>query len=973
MIKHITEVIDIADRPVARNCYGEGGGGVGGRGSNGHHSVIGGIILGFFSYQLSGMLWTFTAMGVPAYPVHPPAYGPARMKLITRLSLQIYDRVTAKLSADLQLKLGGGLCKLLEQVKYKTRVDWHEASDGFLLSGTLDQLIEVRTVIQQSLGKDTHKKILGVLSDTEKIFEGFNYSKKSSEQKTHLNQDKKQNAKSEDTPEEKMLVSHEIHKPSNAKVSSIGKCNEATTMKSSVKKKSPPESRKTTGYKGVDRQQLNPMQTVSNNVSNPRNEAERLPCDSEKAQLSITASANCKSKMDGKKTIASSDTPDAKEEVVQRSCIIPAGMMRFLGHVHSEIFTNLEKCVDIQIQKNTDTCKLTLMQKVGSESEFETKCKEFSSFYRQLKQKTHQKEIKLDKQRQIDDEVLQTVINDVQSGSLVLIDTSKDLNSLTIYGTFDNVTFAEEMLAEALHIKDVDKNSITVGRDNRLEYVTKTGIKLSVLKGDITMEISDVIVNAANERLVHGGGVAKAIVDKGGRGIQDESSHIVRSCGEVQPGKVTWTRAGALPCKGIIHAVGPRWKPEKGSQCKKILRSAVRESLLMASGLRMKSIAFPPISAGIFGMPPTISAKVMFDAALKFANNLHPTYEGISDIRFVVIDDPTFEVFKGEFITRFTDGDPNPKQFTDRSKGQSIVTENAYIDKKPDARSCLRRENRSADSYQGISKDKPDHGGVEMRTSVNEKHSNGESRPRNQSNQEQVNHKTLETNLSKSQSGEQKTLSSGSEKAVRVEEPVASSRKSKQDSLPRGTSDTKAPYKRKTKNDESRGEDSEIEISKRNLGKEAKKASSVSDSSQFKFTIEEILLNPNVTSKNNNEKDTMEISTLTADISTSLIREPSPLTNPDNAAQSSDASNEFRNESNKIPWVTKERERQEARKGSTGFSPAEVDANKIVEPGSLMQSGEIKLSMIAFDTLELSRADLDEGPEEPVIFFISAF
>jgi O-acetyl-ADP-ribose deacetylase len=81
---------------------------------------------------------------------------------------------------------------------------------------------------------------------------------------------------------------------------------------------------------------------------------------------------------------------------------------------------------------------------------------------------------------------------------------------------------------------------------------------LRLVKGDITERNVDAIVNAANSYLKHGGGVAAAIVRKGGVIIQEESDKIVTSRGPVPVGSAVDTTAGKLPCKAVIHAVGPR-------------------------------------------------------------------------------------------------------------------------------------------------------------------------------------------------------------------------------------------------------------------------------------------------------------------------------------------------------------------------------------------------------------------------------
>ena len=178
-------------------------------------------------------------------------------------------------------------------------------------------------------------------------------------------------------------------------------------------------------------------------------------------------------------------------------------------------------------------------------------------------------------------------------------------------------------------------------------------VKLSVMKGDITDQQVDAIVSAANTRLDHGVGVAGAVINKGGYGIQKESDNYIRQHGLLKDGEVAMTGAGKLPCKRIIHAVGPMWRKAEQEKCKRALRMACLESLAAASGKKFKSIAFPAISSGIYGMPKDICAKIMFDAVKEYVTQKDPSKSTLIDIRFVNIDDLTVKVFKKEFIEFF--------------------------------------------------------------------------------------------------------------------------------------------------------------------------------------------------------------------------------------------------------------------------------------------------------------------------------
>lgn len=166
------------------------------------------------------------------------------------------------------------------------------------------------------------------------------------------------------------------------------------------------------------------------------------------------------------------------------------------------------------------------------------------------------------------------------------------------------------------------------------------GKTIRLLKGDITERAVDAIVNAANSHLQHGGGVAGAIVRKGGHIIQEESNRI----GHVNVGHAAVTGAGKLPCKYIIHAVGPRMG-EGDEDCK--LRHAVLNSLNLASGKGLKSISMPAISSGIFGFPKDRCAEILVRETLSYIK-AHPG-TSMDIIEFCVFDDLTFDYFKKEF------------------------------------------------------------------------------------------------------------------------------------------------------------------------------------------------------------------------------------------------------------------------------------------------------------------------------------
>jgi putative ATPase len=172
------------------------------------------------------------------------------------------------------------------------------------------------------------------------------------------------------------------------------------------------------------------------------------------------------------------------------------------------------------------------------------------------------------------------------------------------------------------------------------EHTLSTGSVVRVVQGDITTEKTEAIVNAANERLMHGGGVAGAISRKGGRTIQQESDAWVRQHGPVVTGSAAITSGGKLPAKFVIHAVGPVWG--SGNEEEK-LGNAVRSALSLADSHDLKSISIPGISSGIFGGPKDVCAKVITQAALEYLEQNPAT--SLREVRFCNIDEATASAF----------------------------------------------------------------------------------------------------------------------------------------------------------------------------------------------------------------------------------------------------------------------------------------------------------------------------------------
>lgn len=168
------------------------------------------------------------------------------------------------------------------------------------------------------------------------------------------------------------------------------------------------------------------------------------------------------------------------------------------------------------------------------------------------------------------------------------------------------------------------------------------GVKLRLKRGDITLENTDAIVNAANTSLMGGGGVDGAIHRAGGPTILEENRKIVAKQGPLPTGKAVMTTGGNLPAKHVIHTVGPVWYGGNRNEAD-LLASAYSESLKIAAENNFKTIAFPSISTGVYGYPVEKAAKVALEAVKKL---LETTPGSLKEVTFVLFDDGTLDAYR---------------------------------------------------------------------------------------------------------------------------------------------------------------------------------------------------------------------------------------------------------------------------------------------------------------------------------------
>jgi O-acetyl-ADP-ribose deacetylase (regulator of RNase III) len=158
---------------------------------------------------------------------------------------------------------------------------------------------------------------------------------------------------------------------------------------------------------------------------------------------------------------------------------------------------------------------------------------------------------------------------------------------------------------------------------------------VEAIRGDITAQTMDAIVNAANEQLAPGGGVCGAIHAAGGPSIAAECRRI----GHCPTGGAVATTAGELPARFVIHAVGPVWHGGQRDEAQ-LLASAYTSALDEAARVGARSIAFPAISTGIYGYPLADATAVAVAAVRGWKG------EGVDLVRFVCFDDATLAAYE---------------------------------------------------------------------------------------------------------------------------------------------------------------------------------------------------------------------------------------------------------------------------------------------------------------------------------------
>lgn len=160
---------------------------------------------------------------------------------------------------------------------------------------------------------------------------------------------------------------------------------------------------------------------------------------------------------------------------------------------------------------------------------------------------------------------------------------------------------------------------------------------ITIKLGDITHEAVDGIVNAANSRLLGGGGVDGAIHRAAGPSVLEEC----RVIGECPPGEVAVTGAGKLSAQKVLHAVGPIWQGGESDEAN-LLRSCYRRCFELASEYALDSLAFPAISTGVYGYPKKEACEIALTTGIEFESKFW-------EIRYLCFSPEDLEIYRQTF------------------------------------------------------------------------------------------------------------------------------------------------------------------------------------------------------------------------------------------------------------------------------------------------------------------------------------
>ncbi|NXS16895.1 PAR14 polymerase, partial [Mystacornis crossleyi] len=177
---------------------------------------------------------------------------------------------------------------------------------------------------------------------------------------------------------------------------------------------------------------------------------------------------------------------------------------------------------------------------------------------------------------------------------------------------------------------------------------------IALYEADLCTHPVDVVVNASNENLKHIGGLADALSRAAGPVLQEECDELMRKHKNLEPGCAVITGAGKLPCKNVIHAVGPRWNEKESQRCVWLLKKTVKKCLQLAEEYNHRSIALPAVSGGIFGFPLELCTYSIVssikDTLEEFTEN-----SSLKEVHLVAFAQDNVQAFRKAFAEVFSD------------------------------------------------------------------------------------------------------------------------------------------------------------------------------------------------------------------------------------------------------------------------------------------------------------------------------
>ena len=366
-------------------------------------------------------------------------------------------------------------------------------------------------------------------------------------------------------------------------------------------------------------------------------------------------------------------------------------MIRFVRKVYLSRIEIIEEEFSVKLIESDDHNKITIQpQSNCNEHKYNDACSGFIDLYQNAIQGVTKFDFPIDPDKNISKESVKKALRNIEETLPVLVEKGQD--SWILFCDRDSVSAAKESIQKMLGIySDKEKSrprraqattqnrptitdtSSSLSADDKndvLTHTSKSGIKITVLKGDITEQHVDAIVISANTALDMKYGLGQTIISKGGSSIQDEAGRK----GYVNPGNAVKTKAGRLPCKNIIHAVGPMdWPGKSVKKQQHILFKAYLESFKLATSSKLESIAVTSIGTGLVGVPLDVSACQLFNALEEFWGKK----KEVKEIRIVTLEDEAHIVFKKEFEKRFKSNQSNSAKADGAAKGQASRADSA--------------------------------------------------------------------------------------------------------------------------------------------------------------------------------------------------------------------------------------------------------------------------------------------------------